>query len=762
MKAQWLTMLAAAVVAIAMVGGAELARESADRHRRVEALVEHLSAQTQAMSALRWRATAEHDADPAATARSTYARGMDIFRDILATTRTLRSAERSPETAGLRREVDDMYAAAMRAFMAMKLRGGDAGHRLEVTELRPAITRLARSLDRASAHQSDVANRSAARSRDGLIGSLIIGLLLIVLLWVRFERLRRRAQQTAIERRSEDRLRALVEHSSDVFVVLGEDFRVRWHAASLSQLTGGTQPLVGEPLTALAHPDDRPALATLLGSAHGADESVVADVRIGDGAGGWLNVEAVVRDHLGDPAIGGLVVNMRDVTVRRGLEDQLRHRAFHDGLTGLANRALLENRLAHANAVARRRKRHLAVLFLDLDDFKTINDSLGHAAGDELLRRVAERVAGALRAGDTASRRGGDEFAVLLEDLEDPAEAQAVAWRIMEALSEPVQISGRELTVGASIGIAVSDGGTGVEELLRNADVAMYAAKDDGKAAVRVFEPHMVRRFVDRLELRAELGGAIEDGQLELDFQPIVELESGRIVSAEALVRWRHPQRGRLGPDQFIGLAEETGLIVALGEWVLRAACRQARALHDAFPDREPIAISVNVSTRQLRDPDFPATVATVLEETGVAPEALVLELTESLLVDNREAVMTQLKALKRLGVRLAVDDFGTGYSVLSYLQEFPIDVLKIDKSFVDDIHTRPDKAKLVAGIVNLGASLALDVVAEGIEEAAQADELRAMQSPFGQGYLFSRPVTGAAVQELLAAEPPAAVGSRH
>jgi diguanylate cyclase (GGDEF)-like protein len=480
-------------------------------------------------------------------------------------------------------------------------------------------------------------------------------------------------------------------------------------------------------------------------------------VRLRDPVAGWRHVEAVVQDRLGDPAINGLVVNMRDVTDRKRLEDQLRHRAFHDDLTGLANRALFENRIAHASTVARRRGRSLAVLFLDVDDFKTINDSLGHAAGDELLRLVAARIATVLRAGDTAARQGGDEFAVLLEDLDGSDEAETVANRILDALVAPFDIGGRELSVGASIGLALSHGGSGVEELLRNADVAMYASKAAGKNAVTTFEPHMADRLVDRLELRAELSAAIADGQLELDYQPIVELEEGRIVSVEALVRWRHPERGRLAPDQFIGLAEETGLIVPLGLWVLRTACLQARRLHEAFPDRPPIAMSVNVSTRQLRDPSFPETVAEVLRETGLPAETLMLELTESLLVDNRDAIMGQLESLKALGLRLAVDDFGTGYSVLSYLQEFPIDVLKIDKSFVDDIHTRPDKAKLVAGIVNLSDSLQMAVVAEGIEETGQADELRAMRSPLGQGYLFSRPVTGDAVELLLAAEPAAA-----
>ena len=556
----------------------------------------------------------------------------------------------------------------------------------------------------------------------------------------------------AIERRSEDRIRALIEYSSDVVVVVGPDLLVRWQAASLGNLLGDdAPPLVGKPLTSIVHPDDAPAVERFLVAGLHLSGTATLDLRLSDARSGWRHIEAIVQNRIQDPNVNGLVLTMRDVTDRKRLEEELRHQAFHDTLTGLANRALFEDRLAHALAIAQRQRKPLALLFLDLDDFKTINDSLGHSAGDKLLKRVAERLVSVVRGTDTATRQGGDEFAVLLENLEGPDEARAVATRILDAFGPPFVVDGRELAVSVSIGLALSDGSLCAQDLMRNADVAMYAAKDAGKGRVRAFEQDMVRRAVDRLELGAELHAAIEGGQLELDYQPIIELESGRIVAVEALVRWRHPTRGRLAPSHFIALGEETGLIAPLGHWVLRTACRQAREFQQALAADPPVHIAVNVSARQLHDPAFPDGVAAVLEETGLAPSMLTLELTESVLVHRHDAIKTQLLRLKSLGVRLAIDDFGTGYSVLSYLQEFPFDLLKIEKSFVDDIYTRPEKANLVAGIINLASTLNLDVVAEGIEQHAQAELLRVMHARFGQGFLFSRPIDGEALLALLA-----------
>jgi diguanylate cyclase (GGDEF)-like protein len=416
----------------------------------------------------------------------------------------------------------------------------------------------------------------------------------------------------------------------------------------------------------------------------------------------------------------------------------------------LANRALFEEHLVQALARARRHHQPVAVLFLDLDDFKTINDSLGHEAGDELLRAVAIRIAGVVRAEDTAARLGGDEFAVLAETSQHEDEAQLIATRLLSALAEPFEVAGRELHVSASLGLAWSDGSIGVRELMRDADTAMYAAKDTGKNRVRTFESGMHRRVVDRFELTGELQRALEQRQFELDYQPIVNLQTGEISGAEALVRWSHPTRGRVAPAEFIPLAEETGLIVPIGEWILRTACEQASRWRRALPDRAPFKLGVNVSTRQLQDPGFPELVQDVLTATDTEPHLLVLEITESLLPENGTAMVEQLNRINSLGVRIAVDDFGTGYSALSRLHHFPIQIVKIDRSFITGIEHDRNKHRLMQGIVSLAESLDLDVVAEGIEHAEQAEQLRAMQASHGQGYVFSRPVAPERMRALL------------
>ena len=397
---------------------------------------------------------------------------------------------------------------------------------------------------------------------------------------------------------------------------------------------------------------------------------------------------------------------------RKALEDELRHQAFHDSLTGLANRALFEDRLAHCLAGARRHGRPAAILFLDLDDFKTINDSLGHASGDELLQAVARRIAGVVRVTDTAARLGGDEFAVLVESLDSVTDTQLTAERLLDELTPPFHIAERELRITASIGIAVSDGSTGAENLLRNADTAMYAAKESGKGTAQTFEHGMHERVLARLELTGELQSALERDEFELDYQPIVDLQRDEVIGCEALVRWNHPGRGRLLPAEFIGIAEDTGLIVPLGARILRAACTQAARWRQTFPGRE-LEMNVNVSTRQLRDPGFPEIVAAALHESGLPPHSLVLEITESLLPDDDEMTIERLYALKAVGVQVAVDDFGTRYSALSRLQDYPVDILKIDRSFINGIEHDPGKAQLVRGIVDLGKSLKMTVVAE-------------------------------------------------
>jgi diguanylate cyclase (GGDEF)-like protein len=435
--------------------------------------------------------------------------------------------------------------------------------------------------------------------------------------------------------------------------------------------------------------------------------------------------------------------------------DTMLHQALHDALTGLPNRALFTDRIQHALVQGRRRGTACGVIALDIDRFKTVNDSLGHGAGDELLVAVARRIAESLRSADTAARLGGDEFAVLLEDLGDVDEAVLVAERITAALVAPVVVSGREVYVKVSLGIAV--GGHEALELLRQADVAMYRAKRDGKGRHRVFEDSMQAEVVERLELEGELLAAIERDDIEVHYQPVIALDGQTLAGFEALARWTHPTRGLVPPPQFIPLAEENGSIVQLGRQILRTACRQAAQWLTEFPTVEPRIMSVNLSGRQLEDPNIVADVAAALADSGLPAAALVLEITETVLMHDTEATIARLTALKALGVRLAVDDFGTGYSSLRYLRRFPIDILKMAKPFVDGLDTGDDEGRALArAIVDLASSLKLACIAEGIEAGAQADVLHDLGCGMGQGFHFARPMASDAMTALIA-EPPGA-----
>jgi len=435
------------------------------------------------------------------------------------------------------------------------------------------------------------------------------------------------------------------------------------------------------------------------------------------------------------------------------LTEDLRRLAFFDPLTRLANRAQFFERTRQA---IDRRADHagsLAVLYLDLDNFKVVNDSLGHAAGDELLVVVAERLRQSVRPTDTVARLGGDEFTVLLEDVADLAEARHVAERIAQQLKAPIALQSRHVTISGSIGIALcgSDESTEPGELLKAADVALYAAKHRGKSQAVVWNPAMSSSALDRLDLEADLRRALERRELEVHYQPLVRLDDGRIAELEALVRWRHPQRGLVSPGEFIGIAEETGLIVSIGEWVLATACAQARAWQAAYPTQLPLIMSVNVSARQLEHPTLVADVQRVLEETGLDPQTLRLEITESIAVADTPANQTTLWGLRDLGVRLAIDDFGTGNSALNYLRRFPFDTLKIDRSFVEDIGADARTTAMVRGMIAFAKSLGLNVTGEGIETPEQSAHLRAMGCDWGQGYLYARPVAADRIDALLA-----------
>jgi diguanylate cyclase (GGDEF)-like protein len=425
--------------------------------------------------------------------------------------------------------------------------------------------------------------------------------------------------------------------------------------------------------------------------------------------------------------------------------------AFHDALTGLPNRALFLDRLEHALARARRGQTALAVLFVDLDRFKLINDTLGHAAGDELLVQAGQRLRAAVREADTPARFGGDEFAIMLEDNEDTPDATHVAQRVIDTLQAPFDVGGREVFVSASVGIATSHAGQeDAAELLRNADVAMYRAKHQGSGGYHIFEPGMRVALMERLELEADLQRAVEQQEFTLVYQPIMPLDGPAMSGYEALIRWSHPTRGLVSPMDFIPLAEETGLILPIGRWVLHQACQQAARWQRAYPTDPPRTISVNLSARQLQQASLIEEVAHALAASRLDPACLILEITESVLIQDTEATIAKLAALKGLGVRVAIDDFGTGYSSLSYLRQLPVDILKVDKSFIDGIQESPEASAVARAIIRLGRTLSLQTVAEGIEEPTQLDALRKMQCDLGQGYLFAKPLSSAELEELL------------
>src|SRR5918996_809971 len=430
------------------------------------------------------------------------------------------------------------------------------------------------------------------------------------------------------------------------------------------------------------------------------------------------------------------------------LKEELRHQAFHDHLTGLPNRTLFTERVAYALERQDRAKQSLAVLFVDLGDFQTINDSLGHPAGDQVLVTVAERLRRCIPPRDTVARLGGDEFGILLDDMSGPSDALLAAERIIQALSSPAYLDGREVSIRASLGITLDTHGEKADTLLRNADVAMYTAKRRGKGRYQVFESSMHVEMVERLEMTAHLARAVEQHEFTLEYQPIVNLESRAIEGIEALVRWRHPTRGLLPPSEFIPLAEETGLIVPLGWAVLQEACR--RAADWQVPGHPSLAGSGHLPPEQPAAPNLVTEVGRALEASGLDPECLILEMTEDVLMHETDDILLTLREVKALGVRLAIDDFGTGYSSLSYLERFPVDMLKIAKTFVDQLGNGQPRSPLVEAVIGLGEALGLRTVAEGIETAEQLHRLRGLRCEQGQGFLFARPLDDQAIDVLL------------
>lgn len=631
----------------------------------------------------------------------------------------------------------------------------------------PAREALVAATRRAVVVFRAAADTKAHRGRLGSVFVLTVALLLLCLLLVRFGGLSRSAHLAEVRNRatreSESRFRALVGGSADILTVIDVQTTVIAHSETVERVLGYAEgTILGQRLDALLSDEDaertRETLVALAGRP-GASEMLAWQVHRPDGT--VLDAEASIVNHLDDPLLGGFVVNVRDVSERKLLEAELEHQAFHDPLTGLANRGLLEDRLRQAFGRAARDPQPQALVFLDIDDFKAFNDALGHPAGDAMLRHLATLLEGCLRAPDTLARVGGDAFAILIEDCRGPEAALETAERMLATLAEPLSFGWGSHQVRASVGVALSDGaghgslGDQAALLVRNAELAMYEAKRQDGSSIELFVDRMHDAVTKRLAIQAELTLALERQEFTLVYQPIVNLAERRIVGYEALVRWIHPERGMVSPADFIPVAEQTGQIVALGSWVLREACRQLAEWQRAWGDER--YVSVNVASQQLQREDFAAHVSAALADSGLPARQLLLEVTESSLINDTVGSERRVNALRQLGVGLAIDDFGTGYSSLSYLHRFSFDVLKIDKSFIDHITEDGSGNALVDAIVNMARSLRLRVVAEGMEQSEQVEALALMRCELGQGYHYSRPLPAADVPGFELAPGPAA-----
>ena len=541
----------------------------------------------------------------------------------------------------------------------------------------------------------------------------------------------------------EARFRALVQHASDVVMIVDVNFQITFVSPSATRTLGyDTSEMIGVSILTVLHRDDivdgtRRLRETLADH----DRPMTARWRLRRQDNTFIETDTICTNLMFDEHIRGIVLTARDVSEQCALEAQLRQQAFHDSLTGLANRALFQDRVHHALSRRAGEFKTLGVIFIDLDNFKTINDSLGHSVGDLLLKEAARRLLSCLRSFDTAARLGGDEFAVLVDDARRYEDVPQVADRITRAFRDPFTVGGREVLATASVGVALAMADQSAEDLLRNADLAMYLAKNRGRGQAALFEPSMHAAALDRLQLQNDLRHALERNELDVVYQPVHALDTQDLVGAEALIRWMHPTRGPIQPATFVPVAEETGLIVPIGRWVLERACQDAAGWRTTVNGQLPLQVSVNLSSRQIPAPDLLDDIQRALSTAGLPAGALVLELTESILLEHTAEAMSLLNRLRALGVRLAIDDFGTGYSSLSYLHRLPIDILKIDRAFVEPLGSDANAAKLIRAIVSLGESMSLRTVGEGIESAQQATRLRALGCDYGQGFLYGMPM---------------------
>jgi len=659
-------------------------------------------------------------------------------------------------------------SAVSRLFAAIEAHDLAKASAIDSTESDPSFDAIERDVSTDATQHRDDAVRQVAHLVNVqmvvLVGTPIViglGLGLAIFFGTVMRRYRRQTWEATASAnlRSEQRFRALVQHATDVILICDASGEVTYQAPTLEVDPGLVRrELRGKSFSSLIHPDDQAALREIweqIRAAPGLTKAV--ELRSRDSRDEWRNGEITFTNLLREPGVEGVVANIRDITERKAFELQLTTQAFYDSLTALPNRALLLDRIEQAIARASRRGGTLGLLFIDLDNFKRVNDSLGHQSGDALLVAAAKRLTACVRPSDTVARLGGDEFVILLDQLTSEATAEAIllAQRILKQFEQPFSLGGKDYFVSVSVGIALADGAEkmpDVDTLLRDADVATYRAKSGGKARYVVFDADMRTDVVLRLELETDLRHAIARKELRVHFQPIVQLATEGFKEVEALVRWQHPTLGLISPIEFIPIAEETGLIIPLGQWVLEESCRQVAVWQKQFPLEPPLQVSVNLSPRQFDHPHLVADVQRVLETSGLRAGSLKLEVTEGVIMRDTESSIRTLQKLKDLGIRLAIDDFGTGYSSLSYLKMLPLDVLKIDRSFVKGIGENAEDNAIVQAIISMANSLGLAVTAEGVETEEQATLLREWMCDKAQGFLFARPLDAEHLTSLLVA----------
>ena len=722
-------------------------KRSADRKHATEALLSRIETHAQEIHNLEWLVTSTQEVSPEAEEQVQKSKH-DLIEAFAAVGVHNREGINQISLA-----VANYMEAADRQLQLARTGHAEAAKDIGFQQATPQFEELQHQLHEASKSEGGLAEAALIKSRIELATGvlLIIGALILGLRFLRQKQLMQLAiaEQAALMQ-SEERFRALTEKSTDIVLITDSTGVVNYVSPSIrTTLAVESDIFLGSNLVDAVHPDDLATLRAALSTETGQNGPLEFMLRHSDGR--WLYFECVVRNMLNHPNINGLVFNAREITERKKAEQQLLHNARHDQVTGLPNRMLFLNRL---EAVIDRIKRHpqqmAAVLFIDLDDFKVVNDCLGHAAGDQLIVELGMRLKGCMRSDGMIARMGGDEFTVLLEEVNDPSDAIRVAQRIHTSLATPFRLSGQEVYKDASIGIALTAPNESAETVLQNADLAMYRAKSKGKGCSELFDAAMQEQVMGRLRMETQLRHAIQNNELRLFYQPIVAASTGAVEGFEALLRWQPHGGNLIPPNVFIPLAEQSGLIVPIGSWILSTACMQAVSWQSRYPSERPLYVSINVSGRQFAHPSLTGHVKNALERSGIDPQRVKLELTETAAMKDASSTEQTMSQLRSLGVKVSIDDFGTGYSSLSYLRRFAIDTLKIDQSFISKIDESRENYAIVKTVVALARSLGLDVVAEGVETPCQLEKLKSADCDSAQGFLFSKPLPADAVQSFI------------